>query len=370
MRILVLNYEFPPVGGGGGRASEELVRALHRRGHELRVITSRAEGLKRSENDQGFLVTRVPTGRRTLYKASFESMARYVIAGVRPAMSQIREWQPELIHAHFAVPTGALAYGLRRLSGIPYVLTVHLGDVPGGVPEKTSGWFRLVGPLTPAIWRGAASVIAVSEYTNALAARRYKVPISVIPNGLSLPSDVDLEPGRPPRLIFAGRFQPQKNLPFLVDALANITDLDWRCSLIGDGPEMADVRQRIRLHNLETRVELTGWLEPSQVEAHLQNSDILVMPSLSEGLPVIGVQALAYGVAIVASRAGGLSELVQDEVNGRLSDIGEKEQFVESLRWTMASADRMRELRSASRIKQQTMTSTMLPMSMKRSFLL
>ena len=75
------------------------------------------------------------------------------------------------------------------------------------------------------------------------------------------------------------------------------------------------------------------------------------MPSLSEGLPVIGVQALAHALAIVASRAGGLAELVTDEINGRLSEVGDLEQYSDSLRWTLASADRLRELKKASRAK-------------------
>jgi len=131
MRILVLNYEFPPVGGGGGRASAELVQALVGRGHDLRVITSKAKGLPRNEDNHGYSITRVPTGRQTLYRASFTSMARYIFAGVRPALKQIREWQPDVIHTHFAVPTGALAYSLHRLTNLPYVLTVNFGDVPG-----------------------------------------------------------------------------------------------------------------------------------------------------------------------------------------------------------------------------------------------
>ena len=68
-------------------------------------------------------------------------------------MKLAREWKPDLIHVHFAVPAGALAWILRRLTGIPYVLTAHLGDVPGGVPEKTGRWFRWIYPFTPPIWK-------------------------------------------------------------------------------------------------------------------------------------------------------------------------------------------------------------------------
>jgi glycosyltransferase involved in cell wall biosynthesis len=327
------------------------VQTLADRGHDLRVITSQAEGLPRSEQRDGFQIIRVPTGRRTWYRASFTSMARYVLSGFRVGLSQVREWRPELIHVHFAVPTGVLAYALRRLTGVSYVLTVHLGDVPGGVPEKTKRWFRFVGPMTPPVWRGAATVVAVSEYTRQLALRHYAVPIEVIPNGLLLPHESDPEPGRPPRLIFAGRFQPQKNLPFLIDALAEISDLEWRCTLVGDGPEMAAVRDRLLAHRLEARVELPGWIDGTEVDALLKDSDVLVMPSLSEGLPVVGVQALAHGVAIVASRAGGLTELVDDHSNGRLADIDDLDQFVESLRWTLADTNRLREMKTVSRAR-------------------
>jgi hypothetical protein len=74
-----------------------------------------------------------------------------------------------VIHAHFAVPTGALAFPVSRLTGIPYVLTAHLGDVPGGVPEQTAHLFRLVNPLARILWKSAARVTAVSSFVAGLA---------------------------------------------------------------------------------------------------------------------------------------------------------------------------------------------------------
>lgn len=350
MRILVLNYEFPPVGGGGGRASADLCKALVARGHDVCVLTSRVPGLAGNEKIDGYIVKRVFTGRRSNFRASFFVMAGYILGGFVPGMRLLRHWCPDVIHAHFAVPTGVLAYLLARLSGIPYVLTAHLGDVPGGAPKKTDLWFRLVYPLTPPIWRRAAKVVAVSTYTRDIALIHYSVPINVIPNGVSLAerASVSRVIGASPRLIFAGRFQPQKNLPFLVDVLSRMVDVPWICRLIGDGPSRPMVEAKIRDLGLGERVRLEGWLTSEQVWHSLGESDVLVMPSLSEGLPVVGVHALAQGLAIVANCAGGLADLVDDGVNGRLCDIDDGKCFETSLRWCLHDRGRLQRMKEAS----------------------
>lgn len=346
----MLNYEYPPVGGGGGQASADLAQALAARGHSIQVLTSRIPGLPRRAEESGVRVRRVFTGRRSPFRASFPAMVGYLGGAFLPGWRLAREWRPDVLHAHFAVPTGALAFALSRLNRIPYVITAHLGDVPGGVPEKTSRWFRWVYPLTGRIWRGAASVAAVSEYTRSLAARHYDVPIRVIPNGVWLAERGEARPaGRPIRIVFVGRFQPQKNLPFLLERLDEVRDLEWTCTLVGDGPTRAEVERGIAGRGLEGRVRLTGWVAPETASGILAESDVLFMPSRSEGLPVVGVQALAHGLAIVASRVGGMAELVEDGKNGRSAPAGDAAAFHAALRWALEDSQRLTALKAASR---------------------
>lgn len=350
MRILVLNYEFPPVGGGGGRASEDLCRALAARGHKLRVLTTSVPGLGARSSDEGFEVVRLRTGRRSRTRASLPAMLGYVMAAVAAGVGEVRRWKPDLLHAHFAVPTGLAAWALHRLTGRPYLLTVHLGDVPGGVPAKTGGWFRWVRRWTPPIWTSAAAVVAVSEYTRQLAQKSYPVPIQVIPNGVDLarlkPDPLRL--GQPPRLIFAGRFQPQKNVLGLVDILDRVRDHDWVGAIVGDGPQRQQVEAAVRDRRLSDRVQLPGWLDSSEVDRRLRESDILVLPSRQEGLPVVGVQGLGAGLALVGTRVGGLTELIDDGVNGRSVPPDDPEEFAGALRWCLQDSNRLLGLRQAS----------------------
>lgn len=351
MRVLVLNYEFPPVGGGGGRASADLCRGLAAVGHEVRVVTTRVPGLPPREQRDGYRVNRLWTGRRSRFQASFSVMASYVACGFLPGLLQARRWKPDLIHAHFGVPTGALAFAISRLSRRPYVLTAHLGDVPGGVPEKTDLWFRFVDPMTPPIWRGACRVVAVSNHTKRLVQDRYQVSSIVIPNGIEL-EDLEPEPAHdPPRLIFAGRFQPQKNLPFLLEALSQIRDLPWQLQMVGDGPQRELLERKVGRLGLAERVRFNGWVATEEVQRHLRASDLLVMPSVSEGLPVVAVQALAHGVAVAASEAGGLAEVVNDGVNGARCPVDDFECYVAALRRCLEDRGRLTAMKAASLVE-------------------
>ncbi len=350
MKVLVLNYEYPPVGGGGGQASADIAEGLVERGHEVRVLTAGIPGLPANDVRHGVSVRRVYTGRKSRYRASFPVMLAYLAGAFFPGLRIIRKWKPDVLHVHFAVPTGVLGMVLSALTGVPYLLTAHLGDVPGGVPEKTGGWFRVVYPLTPPIWKRAAVVAAVSEFTRDLALAHYPVPIEVIPNGVRIPEDPpgEIRVGDPPGMVFAGRFQPQKNVPFLIRAAAANADLPWTLTLLGDGPQRPEIEALVSGFGLDDRVFLKGWVSPEEVREIFLKSDLLVMPSLSEGLPVVGVQALACGLAIAGTRAGGLAELIEDR-NGRLVDVGDDDAFIAALRWCLQDRDRLRSMKQASR---------------------
>jgi glycosyltransferase involved in cell wall biosynthesis len=320
MRVLVLIHEFPPIGGGGGAAARDICIGLAKRGHEVKVLTAHFGDLPKRETINGVDVIRLASLRREAFRARLPEMSAFVLAGLRAGAVLSRVFHPDVIHAHFAVPAGAAAWTLSRLTKIPYLLTAHLGDIPGGVPEKTGKWFRFIQPFTQPIWRDATRVVAVSNFTRGLALQHYTVPIEVIPNGVDVTSlrPPTLELHKPPRLVFAGRFAEQKNPLQIVRVLARLRHLEWTCSLLGDGALLEPTRREIESLGLTDRFHLPGWVTPEQVIAEFQRSDILFMPSRSEGLPVVGVQALACGLALVVGRAGGFVDLVDG--NGSLHD--------------------------------------------------
>jgi glycosyltransferase involved in cell wall biosynthesis len=352
MRVLVLNYEFPPVGGGGGRVAQDICRGLAARGHSIRVLTSLARGLDRTEERDGYAIYRGFSFRRRVDACTVPEMGAFVVFNLLPALRHAIAWKPDVVHVHFAVPTGVVGWWLGLVTGIPYVLTVHLGDVPGGVPDQTDHLFRWIKPLTVPIWRRAAAITAVSDSVRNLALRSYQVPIETVYNGVDLsrcrPSPP--APHDPPTLVFAGRFNPQKNLLFMVEVLGRVADMRWQMHLLGDGSLMGAVKTRVHELGLAERVHFHGWVEPAQVEAIMGQCDLLLLPSLSEGLPVVGATALGHGLAIVGSATGGIIDVVRDGANGFLCPVNDARAFERSLRQALGSAERLQAMKQASRV--------------------
>ncbi|MBL8062022.1 MAG: glycosyltransferase family 4 protein [Anaerolineales bacterium] len=350
MRILTIIHEFPPIGGGGGRAAYDICTELAARGHDVTVLTAHMDGLPLDEKQDGFRLVRIPSKRTEAFTATFNTMLAFDLAGLWAGLALIWRFRPDIIHTHFAVPAGALAFALSLLTGVPYILTAHLGDVPGGVPEKTAYWFSWLEPFTKPIWKRARQVVAVSEFTRQLALAHYPVNIRIIPNGADFSHLVteNVVVNQTPRIVFAGRFVSQKNPLAIVRVLSTLTDLDWNCSMLGDGPVFEEVKAEIDKHDMSERFNLTGWVTPNDVLKEFSQSDILFMPSLSEGLPVVGVDGLMKGLAIVASRIGGFLDLVEPGKNGYLIEVRDEAAFSSTLRELISNREHLLKFRLAS----------------------
>jgi len=350
MRILTLIHEYPPVGGGGGHVAQDVACGLVNLGHEVCVIAPHMKGLPLHGLDHGVHLIRIPSFRRRAFVGDLLAMSGYLFVGFFVSLWMIFRFRPEIIHVHFAVPAGFLAWVLSKLMGIPYVLTSHLGDVPGGVPEKTDRWFKWIYPFTPRIWQDAAAVTAISDFTRALALSHYPVEIKVIPNGVKADRrrEETLGINRPPQIVFAGRFVSQKNPALIPQVLCALRDLDWHCVMLGDGEQMRHVLERIEQCGLKERFTLAGWRPTERVDEILSQSDILFLPSQTEGIPLTGLKSLANGLAIVTSNVGGMPQLVENGINGYLHASTDMDGFAVSMRLLLQNPDLLRKTRLAS----------------------
>jgi glycosyltransferase involved in cell wall biosynthesis len=278
-------------------------------------------------------------------------MAAFVIAGAVPSLKHAMVWKPHVLHVHFAVPTGVVGWLVRRITGIPYVLSAHLGDVPGAMPEQTGHLFRFIKPFTVPIWKDASAVTAPSVHIGLLAVEAYGVHPEILANGMDLAVlKQSPENGHVPvRLVFAGRFDAQKNSLFMIEVLERIRDLQWRMDLLGDGPLMERMKDKVRGAGLEERVCFHGWVSPDRVESVMSESDVLLLPSLSEGMPVVGARALGVGLAIVGSNVGGIDDLVRNGENGLLCPVNDTDAFEKALRRVLTSKGLLADTKKASR---------------------
>ena len=350
MKILVLIHEFPPIGGGGGPIARDLSLQWVKAGHQVRVVTARFGDLPAYEVIDGLEVVRLDCGRTEAYRAKMKAMMGYVLAASKYCFRDCKDFQPDLINVHFAVPAGPAAMAASKKMKVPYVITAHLGDIPGASPEKTKKWFRYIQPFTPPIWKNAGRVVAVSNFSREMALKTYDVPIDVVYNGIDYENIKNnaIEAHETPEIVFAGRFVPQKNLTQFVKVLSELKGLSWHAALIGDGQDREMLEQLVRENGLQERISFAGWKTPEEVIESFHHSDILFMPSLSEGLPVVGIQGMASGLALVLSNAGGNAEIIDEGKNGFTHDPQDTEAYVRDLRKLLTEPDTLLEMRKTS----------------------
>ena len=173
-----------------------------------------------------------------------------------------------------------------------------------------------------------------------------QLTLKVINNGVDT---IYYDPGiivvnKPPQILFVGRIVPQKNPLQIIHSLAEVIDLPWQCTIVGDGPLRRAIEKEADQLGIRERIEFTGWIAPEEVKEWFKRSDILFMPSLSEGLPVVGVQALSMGLAFVTGKVGGFVDLVcevNDSPNGYLNSSNEFKKFAKSLRLLLENSERL-----------------------------
>ncbi len=323
-RLLLLNHEFPPVGGGGGQASLHLARELAAQGHEVTVVTGRCGSQPWREQAEGFTIRRLPVLRRRLDRSHPLEMLTFAWSGRLLAPQIIREFQPEAVVAFFALPAGLLARHLRRRYGLPFLLSLRGGDVPGFFPEAYGRLHRLAAPLLRRVGGEASCLVANSPGLSQLAAAFWREKISFIPNGVD-PRAFFPGPPRPDapplKVVTAGRLTPQKGVDRLLEALAQLPPRDRAASLltvIGDGPHRGRLAEQARHLGVADRVQFTGWLSREEVRSRFQGSHLFALLSRAEGMSNALLEAMACGLPVIATPAFGSTELVKPEHNGFL----------------------------------------------------
>ncbi len=358
MRLLIVNYEYPPIGGGASNASGFLARTLAAQGHRVSVVTSAFRQHRGVAVEDGVTVHRIPALRRRIDRAGRGQMLCFALSAMALAPRIVESEGVEGVIAYFTLPSGLVAYRLKARFALPYVVSLRGGDVPGLVPELDRT-HRTVGWLRRRILGSARAIVANSPGLADLSARTDPFRVAVVPNGVDSeifrpPAATSAEPGADLRILFAGRLGKQKNLGLLLDELARLDREGagaFRLDVAGDGPLAAAMRQRAERLGLGDRVVWHGWVGKPELVALYRSADCFVNPSLYEGMPNTVLEAMACGLPVVASRVAGNDTLVVDGETGRLFDLEEPRQLGAALTSLLGDREAARTLGAAGRAR-------------------
>jgi glycosyltransferase involved in cell wall biosynthesis len=313
-RVLFWSELFWPHIGGIEVFGTHLLRALQGHGYNFAVVTSHSNlPLPDGANHEGARIFRFP------FRMAFETRDAGLFLELRRRIVNLKQtYRPDLIHINAVSPSILFHVQTAESWPAPVLVTLHQEVLTKQSDESTS----LAGRLL----RSADRVNSVSAAVLTQAHRLVPEIVSrssVIHNGLNEPSMAPtVLPFAPARLLCLGRLTRQKGFDIALAALSLIRThfANVRLVIAGDGVERRELEQQIDELGLSGAVECLGWVAPDQIPTLINSATVVLMPSRFEGLPLVALQAAMAARPIVASRVGGIPEVVVHQETGLLVD--------------------------------------------------
>ncbi len=339
MRILMLNNEFPPLGGGTGTVNQTLlarfaaVPDLH-----VDLITS-ALGWRGQEERLAERVRlfKVPVVNRDIHHSSNRELLTYSALALPLALRLHQRQRYDLAFAWSAVPAGGVALALRRLVGLPYLVRVCGPDIPG-FEARYRRLYTVLTPVIKAIWHGAEKVVAkCQEEADMVKKVDAQVAVTLVPNGVDIERFRPATPpgaGEPLRLICVGRLIERKGQNQLIRAVKRLCEegIDVTLDLVGTGDARHSYEALAHDLGVQERVHFRGYVPREQIADHYAAAHVFVLASQNEGMSVATLEAMAAGLPLVVTRTGGTKELVAVGFNGFTFDWGDVDALCAHLR--------------------------------------
>lgn len=332
MKLLVISHEYPPIGGGGANACYFLTREFARQGNDVTIITAQFENLLAEEQTEDQInIQRVKCKRNNKEKSNFYEMFTFLCSAWKLSNRLCRQNHYDKCLVFFGIPSGPVALHLKKKYKLPYIVRFGGGDIPGA-QKRFKYVYKVLAPIIRKIWREADALVANSEGLKNRALKfENKYGVEIIENGVDQQFFAPIEKENNAEIIqilFVSRLIEGKGLQFVIPHMVEINrQVQEKCNctvhlqIVGDGPYREELEKITQVSGAESLVSFEGRKDKEQVKKYDQEADIFILPSLSEGMPNVVLEAMACGLPIVMTSCEGSKELIHD--NGVISTIEE-----------------------------------------------
>lgn len=356
MRILMLDNEFPPLGGGMGTVNQAIFKIYAGRPDlEIDLVTAALGARFETECfAPNIRLYKVPVLNQNLHHSSNRELAMYAAQALPLARNMHRGAPYDICLAWSVLPAGAVALALHRSVGLPYVVWVSGPDIPG-FEQRYALIYPLLTPLIRASWRGARTVIAKCDQEVTMIQRvDGSIAPAIIPNGVDLEH---FQPGPPIpddgplRVVCVARLIERKGQHHLIEAVKRLAaeGIGVELELVGTGDAEPALRRQAAEAGVGEQVIFAGYVPRERINERFQAAHVFALPSFNEGLALAGLEALASGMPLLLSRTGGTTDLVEEGVNGLTFDWADVETLTAHMRLLASDRVRARRMAAASR---------------------
>ncbi|MCC5918337.1 MAG: glycosyltransferase family 4 protein [Cryomorphaceae bacterium] len=318
--ILILNYEYPPLGGGAGAISKAHAEGLAKRGHRITVITTSAtNSYFEDSNFPNLQLIHLPSKRKHPFQSGFREKLDWMFK----AKNHCKKYPTDAFDfcmAHFSMPGGWVAKHLPY----PFGIVSHGHDIPWFYPRQMFFYHLLLFPQIITILKKAKTIWVQSIQMEANAKKLLpNASVIKIPNGCSdsfIGKIRTLESGRL-NILFAGRLVAQKRPDILLEAMRILknNNIPAKLTIAGDGPLKSRLENSAR--DLKDYVTFAGLVSREQMPKCYEKHHVLLAPSEAEGMSISVLEAVFRGLYIIASPASGNPDLLQNSPLGSICEV-------------------------------------------------
>jgi len=358
MKILMLNNEFPPLGGGTASINQQLLKNLD--DLEIDLVTSALRNAyEENKISKKHVIYKVPVNNKNIHHSSNLELIKYFFLGLLKALKLNRKQNYSLCMAWCTVPAGAMALILKIFTGLPYVVRVSGPDIPG-FESRYNYLYPILKPILKLVWSNAEMVISKCEHENNLINKTKKLNnLKVIPNAtdsnLFKPTTKNYE-SETFKLLCVARLIQRKGQDRIISALEK-TNKKVQLHLVGTGDEEENYKKLVKKLNLEERVFFHGYVERKEILKIYNSAHAFILLSDNEGMTAAGLEAMACGLPLLLSKDCGMNNL-NNTKNGFLIDINNKEEIIEKINFISSNLEEVKKMAEESRNFAQNFTWT------------
>jgi len=330
LRILILNYEYPPLGGGAGVCTQYEAAGLAKLGNHVTVLSTWYKGFPELETIGSLEIIRIKSKRKFTYKSNPLEMISWVLKTKQYIKKNKQSFKFDACLANFIIPGGIVGKWIKQTFKIPLIIISHGQDIPFFFPKQMLKYHIVTYFWLRSIVKDANKLVLLTDLIKQNADKylgtKNRSKNIIIPNGC------DIEKFKPDyskkslrfMIIFAGRLVSQKDPMTFLKAIKILKDKisDFRVDILGDGPLRKKMEQFVNRNNLNKYISFSGWVNKEVMIEVYQTANLQVMTSMDEAMSIAALESLATGQYIISTPVSGNTELIKENVNGNFVGFG------------------------------------------------
>lgn len=339
MKILLLNYEYPPLGGGAGICSRYEAEGLANRGNEVIVITTWFEGKKEIEGNGNLKIIRLKSKRKYEYKSNPIEMLSWVKHAKKYLTQDYKSNDFDVCIANFIIPGGIVAKYLKKKWNLPFIIISHGQDIPFFFPKQMLKYHIVTYFWLRNIVNHSQKLILLTKMIKANAdkylGRKNRRKNIIIPNGC------DIDTFKPDyskkstifKIIFVGRLVAQKDPFTFLKALEILStkNIDFKVDILGDGDLRKKMEQFVATKGLSNHVSFLGWVDKKIMLDSYQSANLQVITSHDEAMSIAALESLSTGQYIISTPVSGNTDVIEEGVNGEFIKFNDYKQLANKI---------------------------------------